>query len=135
MASIPRRIRDALPDISITIWCNEDTPLIWAEVVRELAGLSANEPFEGEYTLLAEIMTKPGMQRFLAYLDEHPHMTEVQKRRVIAAFLDKFAREDVIEEELDVPGWTEDLIDQLTEIYDEDLYEIQRIPGIQMITP
>ena len=62
-------------------------------------------------------------------------MSEIQKRRVIAAFLDKFAQEDAIEEELDMPGWSEELIDQLTEIYDDDLYAIQRIPGINLITP
>jgi hypothetical protein len=58
----------------------------------------------------------------------------VQKRRVIAAFLDKFVREDEIEEELDLPGWTEDLVDQLSDLYDEDIFDVQRVPGINMIT-
>lgn len=129
------RLRMAYPDLPITIWCNEDTPLIWAQVMREIAGLDPTVPLEGEFSLLEEIMTEPGLQRFNAYVASRPNMTEIQKRRVIAAFLDKFADEEAIEEELDLPGWTEDLIDQLTEIYDEDLFAIQRIPGINMITP
>jgi hypothetical protein len=129
------RIRNAHPDLPITVWCNEDTPLIWSQIVREIAGIDATVPIAGEFALLSEIMTKPGLQRFHAYIDSHPGMTEVQKRRVIAAFLDKFADEAAIEEELDVPGWTEAVVNRLTELYDEDLYEIQRLDGVQMITP
>jgi len=129
------RIRLQVPDIAVTAWCNEDTPLIWAEVVREMAGLDPAAPFEGEFTLLEEIMTEVGMKRFRAYLGGHPGMTEVQKRRVISAFLDKFAREDAVEEEYDLEGWTVDMINQLTDIYDEDVFAIQRIAGVNLITP
>jgi len=129
------RVRAAFPDMPITLWCNEDTPLIWAEIVRELAGLDPTTAFEGEFLLLSNIMSEAGMKRFHTYLESHPGMTEVQKRRVIAAFLDKFAEEEAIEEELDLQGWTDDLVDRLSDLYDEDLYEIQRIPGVQVITP
>ncbi|WP_371224395.1 hypothetical protein [Roseovarius sp. 2305UL8-3] len=129
------RVREAYPDMPITVWCNEDLPLIWSEVVRELAGLDPISAFEGEYTMLEEIMTEAGMQRFRTYVESHPGMSETQKRRVIAAFLDKFARDEAIEEELDIFGWTDGLIDDLTEIYDDDLYAIQAIPGINLITP
>lgn len=129
------RIRTACPDLPVTVWCNEDTPLIWAEVVRELAALDTTTGFTGEFALLSEIMTATGMKRFEDYLERHPGMSEAQKRRVIAAFLDKFADEDAIEEELDVPGWTEAFIDQLSTTYDDDVLEIQRMPGVNLITP
>lgn len=129
------RFRSVFPDMPITVWCNEDTPMIWAQVVRELSGLDPNAAFKGEFTLLSEIMTSTGMKRFEAYLASHPGMTEIQKRRVIAAFLDKFVKEDEIEEELDLPGWTEALVDQLTDQYDEDVFEVERVPGVNMITP
>lgn len=128
-------IREAAPEIPITVWCNEDLPLIWAQVIREIAGLELHEKISGGFDLLATIMTKEGMQRFRAYLDKHPEMSEIQKRRVIAAFLDKFAIDDEIEEELDMPGWTEELVDEMTDIYDDDVTNIQRIPGVTMITP
>lgn len=75
------------------------------------------------------------MQRFAAYLKSHPDMTEIQKRRVISAFLDKFALEEEIEEELDLAGWTKDLMDDMTDVYDEDMLEVQRIPGVTLIAP
>lgn len=129
------RIRAQVPDIPITVWCNEDTPLIWAEVVREMAALEPTVGFEGEFSLLSEIMTESGMKRFRAYIAEHPGMSEIQKRRVISAFLDKFADDEAVEEEYDIDGWTEDKINQLTDLYEEDIYEIPRVPGVTMITP
>jgi hypothetical protein len=130
-----RKIRDQVPEVSITVWCNEDTPMIWAQIIRDMAGLEPNVPIEGAYDLLSDIMSSEGMARFESYLESHPNMIEVQRRRVIAAFLDKFALEDEIEEELDLPGWTETLIAEMSEIYEEDVFEISRMPGVQVIAP
>ncbi|MDU8929111.1 hypothetical protein RXV86_17085 [Alisedimentitalea sp. MJ-SS2] len=129
------RLREAHPDVPLTIWCNEDSPLIWAQIIREMAGIEPGRKIQGGFDLLAEIMTREGMKRFRAYLKDRPVMTEIQKRRVMVAFLDKFAREDMIEEELDLPGWTEELVDELSEIYEEDIYEIARMPGVNFIQP
>jgi hypothetical protein len=62
-------------------------------------------------------------------------MTEMQKRRVIAAFLDKFALDDEIEEELNAPGWTEADIDTMTDLYEEDMHHVARMPGVTFIAP
>lgn len=129
------RIRAQLPDIPITVWCNEDTPLIWAEVLREMAGLDPTAALKGEFALLEEIMTEAGMKRFRAYIEGHPGMTEIQKRRVISAFLDKFADPDAVEEEYELEGWTEDMMNQLTDLYEEDIFAIPRVPGVTLITP
>ncbi|MFP4275634.1 MAG: hypothetical protein ACLFRU_11470 [Paracoccaceae bacterium] len=129
------RIRAALPELPITLWCNEDTPLIWGQILREMAGLEPNRKISGAFDILAEIMSAEGMQRFRAYLRDHPDLTEMQKRRVMAAFLEKFALEEKVEEELDVPGWTEETIDALTDLYEEDVERIGRIPGVTLIAP
>ena len=128
-------MRDAAPNAAITVWCNEDSPLIWAQIIRDMAGLEHGEKIVGGFDLLSQIMTQEGMQRFRSYLSSHPTMSEMQKRRVIAAFLDKFALDDAIEEELDLPGWTDELVDTLGDIYDQDVYEISRIPGVTLIAP
>ena len=62
-------------------------------------------------------------------------MSEPQKRRVIAAFLDKFALDEEIEEELDMPGWTEETVEELTALYDADTAVIEQLPGVKFITP
>jgi hypothetical protein len=129
------RVREAVPDVALTIWCNEDTPLIWAQIIREVAGLEPGDKVIGALDLVNSIMSKEGIKRLNAYLAKNPEMPEVQQRRVIAAFLDKFADEDKVEEVLDMPGWTDDLVDELTDIYDEDVFRISRIPGVQLIAP
>jgi hypothetical protein len=125
----------AVPHVPITVWCNEDMPLIWSQVIREMAGLEPGGKIAGSFDLLMSIMSKEGMQRFRAYLEGHPDMSEAQKRRVIAAFLDKFALDEEIEEELDMPGWTEDLVEAMTAQYDQDMDAVRRIPNLTFIAP
>ncbi|MEZ5715870.1 MAG: hypothetical protein R3D85_12270 [Paracoccaceae bacterium] len=129
------RLRAAHPDVPLTVWCNEDSPLIWAQIIREMAGIEPDRKIKGGFDLLGEIMSNEGMKRFRAFLKERPNMTEMQKRRVMVAFLDKYAREDAIEEELDLPGWTEELVAELSEAYEEDVFQISRMPGVNFIAP
>ncbi|QUJ77352.1 hypothetical protein KDD17_04950 [Sulfitobacter albidus] len=128
-------MRSSVPQAPITVWCNEDTPLIWAHIIRQMAGLPDDRKIIGGFDLLNSIMSDEGMKRFRAYLKDHPVMTEHQKRRAIAAFLDKYAVEEAVEEELDMPGWTDELVDELTEIYDADMEAIAAIPGVRLLMP
>ncbi|MCT8159935.1 hypothetical protein KVX96_07525 [Pseudoruegeria sp. SHC-113] len=129
------RIRAANPSAPLTVWCNEDTPLIWPQVMREFAGVDHGTEFVGRYEVLAQIMKKEGMRRFKEYLETHPPVTEVHLRRIMAAFLDKYAIEDAIEVELDLPGWTEEDVDRLSDIYEEDVDLIARMPGVTFLAP
>lgn len=129
------RVREANPDIPLTVWCNEDTPLIWPTVLREFADVTALDPMRGEYDVIQRIMRPEGFERMLAYLEAHPPVNEVQRRRIMAAFLDKFALDEALEEEIDLPGWTEELVETLSELYEEDVLAIARLPGVTFIAP
>jgi hypothetical protein len=128
------RLRTAVPDVPITVWAYEEMPLIWADILRSLLGFEAGERLTGGMDLLSAIMSSEGMKRLRAYLHEHKDLTEPQKHRVIAAFLDKYAIADEIEEEVDLPGWTEALIEELSIRYDADLEEIAAIPGVKVLS-
>lgn len=128
-------IRQTVPQAMITCWCSEDLPLIWGQVMRALAGVAPNVELDGEDDLLSTIMSKEGMQRYQSYLKKHPGLGTAHRTRVIAAFLDKFALDDAIEEELDMPGWTDEVIEDLTDFYDEDVEAIQEMPGVRVIEP
>lgn len=127
------RLRQDLPELPITVWCNEDSPLIWPELMRLMAGLRTGTKVKGGFDLLRDIMSQEGMTRFRAYLAEHPTLTDKQKRRVMIAFLDKFAIPEQMEAELDLPGWTEELVEDLTARYDADVLRIKRIKGVKLI--
>lgn len=128
-------IRAAVPNVPMTIWCSEDMPVIWAQIIRQLCALAPDAKITGGFDLLSGIMIKEGMERFRAYLQSHPEMTEAQKHRVIIAFLDKFALTEAIEEELDMPGWTDAIVEELTDLYDQDVELIERMSGVTMIAP
>lgn len=127
------RLRAAHPGLPIVVWCNEDTPLIWGSVLRAVAGLEEGTKITGSFDILSEIMSREGMQRFRAYLHAHPVMTEDQKRRAMAAFLDKYALDEEIEEELDLPGWDAAYVDMLTARYDADVARIEAMPDVRFL--
>lgn len=134
-ADIIARIQCTAPDASLTVWANEDTPLIWAEILRRLIGADPQTPLDGEHDLVQSIMTPAGMKRFESYLRTHPPQGAVQLRRVIAAFLDKYAIADEIEEEVDLPGWDARLVDEMTRHYEDEISRIPAMPGIDFISP
>jgi len=128
-------MRAAAPEIPITVWCNEDAPLLWTQIIREMAGLDHEDHIVGGFDLMSEIMERDGMVRFVSYLKSQPKMNEMQLRRAMAAFMERFALEDAVEQEIDVPEWTSELVDEITEGYDEDVMDLARIPGVTLITP
>lgn len=128
------RLRTAVPDIPITVWVYEDMPMIWGQVIRGMLGVGDQERIAGGMDLLASIMSTEGMQRLRSYLHEHRDMGEAHKQRVIAAFLGKYAIDEAIEEEVDLPGWTDALMAELTRRYEADLDEIARIPGVTLLS-
>ena len=129
------RLRAAVPDAKVTVWCNEDTPMIWAELIRDVSGLPKLTKITGGFDLLASIMSDEGMNRFLNYMRSHPPQTVNQKHRIIGAFLDKYAIPDAVEETVDLPGLDEAEIDRLSELYEADVAQIAQIPGVTLLTP
>lgn len=134
-SSVISRLRQAVPDAPVTVWCNEDTPLIWPEVLRAVAGLDASTPLKAEHEFLRNLMSRNGVQRLQSYLGQHPPANIAQRRRVVSAFLDKFAQQDAIEQEIDLPGWTSAYVDTLSQLYEEDVAQIAKMEGVTFIAP
>lgn len=133
--NVVERIRRADPKARLTVWCDEDTPLFWAQLIREMAGVDSMTRIKGGFDQLQAILTPDGMNSFVEYLRQKPPQTEAQKRRIIGAFLERFARPEMIEYEINLPGWNQQIVDQLTANYHEDIDKISRIPGVTLITP
>ncbi len=129
------RMRRSAPECPVTTWCNEDTPLIWGEILQELAGCDPLQKLDGVDDLLEELMEPSGLKRLQRYLSENPPENEMLRRRVVAAFLDKYARDDAFEEELDTPGWSPEMLEDITDAYEADIDAIAAIPGVHVIAP
>lgn len=129
-SDIVKRLVHVAPNAQLTVWCNEDTPFIWEELIRDLAGVAEDTKIAGSYDLLSTIMTDDGMRRFQAYLQKNPPQTPDQRRKIISAFLGKYAIEEEIEDEIDLPGMTAHLIHDLTVQYEKD---IELIAGMEAV--
>jgi hypothetical protein len=130
-----RRLRMTHPDAPVTVWCNEDTPLLWGQILREMTDVPFDFPLLGTDDLVGSIMDTTGYKRLRRYLEDNPPHSEMQRRRIVGAFLDRYALDDEIEEELDLPGWTPDLVEDMSATYEDDMAEITRIPGVTLLTP
>ncbi|MBE0552720.1 MAG: hypothetical protein IH625_03420 [Rhodobacteraceae bacterium] len=134
-SDVVEQILDANPDAPLTVWCDEDTPLVWPEVLRAVSGLPEDIALEGEEDLLASLMSGEGMARMRTYIEGHPPQNPMQRRRIVSAFLDKFALPERIDLEVEMPGWTDDTVADLTRAYEEDVARIAQMPEVTFIAP
>ncbi len=103
--------------------------------MRELAGLDALVQFEGENDLARSLLSQEGNGRLTDYLESKPPEDEATRRRVISSFLTNYGDDGEIEQEIDLPGWTDDLIEDLSDAYDEDVERIGALPNVTVLTP
>ena len=123
------------PGVPLTVWCDEDTPLIWPEVLQAVAGFAPGTVLEDEDDLLTSLMPPEGMTRMRAYIESHPVTSVEMRRRIVSAFLDKFALPEKINVDVELPGWTEETARRLTESYEEDVARIAQMRGVRFLAP
>jgi hypothetical protein len=130
-----RNIKDANPGVPLTVWCDEDTPLIWPEVLQSVSGHDPATRLEDDDELLSFLMTEAGLARYHAYCRDHPPQSVAHRRRIVTAFLEKFGRPERLTADASAPGWTDELVEDLTTAYLQDVERIARIPGVRLIEP
>ncbi|PYF08619.1 hypothetical protein C8J30_11235 [Rhodobacter viridis] len=118
----------------LVVWCNEDLPLIFPEVLRQMGGIAAAAPLMGEYGLVEDLMQPEGAKRLRTYMAQHPPQTAEQRRKVLTAFLEKFARPEALLADVALPGFTEELVAEIAARYAQDVAAIARLPGVTLIT-
>ncbi|CTQ48814.1 hypothetical protein [Jannaschia donghaensis] len=127
------QIREACPDVPLTVWCNEDLPLIWPDLLRRIAAVDAE--MTGEDAILRQIMTPEGFRRFEGYLRDNPVPNLTMWRKVVTAFLNKYADDAAIAPDITLPGWSEDMIVGLSDLYEQDVARLRAMDGVTFIAP
>jgi len=128
-------MRKTNPDVPITVWCDEDTPLLWPEVLKAVSGHSDDVTLTDTDDLVTSIMSADGVQRMASYVESHPPQNIAQRRRVVSAFLDKFVLPEQIDYPIEMEGWTEDLVERATLAYDQDVSRIMGMDGVTFLAP
>jgi len=130
-----RRILPALQGRRLVIWCHEDTSLIWPEVVRSISTMPPDVPLKAGLQVLGDILHPDGISMIRDAMAQEDRLTIASRRRIFSAALEKYGRSDQIEIELNLPGWTQQLVDRITATYDADIAEIAALPGVEFLTP
>ncbi|CUH39691.1 hypothetical protein JSE7799_02419 [Jannaschia seosinensis] len=130
-------IRETCPDVPLTLWCNEDLPLIWPELLRATAGLPLRGPerLEGEFAILERIMTPEGLTQLRDHLRVNPPKRPIARRRIVSDFLAEHADSAEIAPEIDQPGWGAEVIAGLSENYEADVARLTTRGDISFLAP
>ncbi|WP_342076143.1 hypothetical protein [Yoonia sp. SS1-5] len=134
-SDVIRRIKKAAPEAPLTVWCNEDTPLLWEQLLRRIAGVNAQVELTGKDDMLARTVTREGIKAFRHALAKDPPRSQAEKHNRIAALWDEHARPEQLEDEINLPGLTPETIQTMIDSYDDDLAQIAHMPGVKLVMP
>ncbi|MFD1794635.1 hypothetical protein FQV27_06875 [Paracoccus aurantiacus] len=132
-APFVRAIQDAIPDRELVVWAQEDLPFIWPEVLRRMAGIGPETPLRGEDAVLADLLPAEALAELNRQISAIPGIGISTRRDMIEKALSDHATEGAAESAVNLPGWSQDLIDELSQIYAEDIDELSSMPGIDFI--
>ncbi|WP_299666163.1 hypothetical protein [uncultured Ruegeria sp.] len=128
-------IRDLAPDVRITLWSNEDSPLILGDIARALVGLPEDVPLDQEYTLLSSLVSDLGKQELQGLIEQQRAPNDPILRERLSQLFQQHALTEAIEEEVELPGWNEEIVAAFTELYEQDLARLQTMPDIRFLKP
>ncbi len=131
-SSLLHRLQGKQDDIPVTVWRHEDYPRIWRDVIQAITNVDNSQDLRSPPKSPANNLTLHGAQLFNAYLEEHAPRTKEDFENTKAAFLKKFPTTD---EEPAVAEWPAELMQILTDNYDDDWYYIERMEGLKTIQP
>ncbi len=123
------------PEARLTLWCDEDTPFLWHQLLEKVAGVAPEGGFAGSYQWFDSVMVDGGAEKLEAYLAASPPVDEEHRQKVIAAFLDKFCDDAKLDVDISATGWDEAQLDVLTQLYEDDVAQIARMEGVQVLQP
>lgn len=119
-------------EMAITTWRYEDYPLIWREVAQALTGISNRELLVGSTQPINSSLSLKGALLLHQYLSEKPAKERADFNRIRTAFLEKFPSSQGFSDPI---LWPQELMEGMTENYDDDWYYIERMENLEAITP
>lgn len=129
------RLRAACPEARLTVWCDEDTPLIWHRVLRAAAGQPEALELEHALELATSLMEPAGARRMAAWFAETRPQTDAARQRGLAQFLERFAVHARLQMEFDMPGWSAETVARLTAAYEADCALIAGMERVEFLRP
>lgn len=134
-SDVVRRIKDSAPDAHLTVWCNEDTPLLWEQLIRRFAGVGRDVPVVGGLDIISSVITDQGLKLLKDQLQTTRNATDAERHEMIAGIWEDHAIEDQVEDVISIPDLTPNLISHVTQAYEDDLGTIAAMKGVELVLP
>ncbi|MDO5705045.1 MAG: hypothetical protein Q4G49_08240 [Paracoccus sp. (in: a-proteobacteria)] len=116
----------------LVVWCHEDVPLIWPDVVRLVGGIPDDAPLPGGLLYLHEILGDQGLRELRAALAGR-NLSVGERRDLYSDHLQRNALPEMVEQEITLPGWTQETVDQISARYYDDLAQIAALSGVEFV--
>ncbi|RJK98655.1 hypothetical protein D3P06_15590 [Paracoccus aestuarii] len=130
-----QRLMRAAQGRRVVMWCHEDVPLIWPEVVRLAGALPPEAPLSGGLLYMHDLLGDAGIARLRDAMAGRDRMDIAQRRQLYAQVLEAHALPGMLDQEIALPGWSQDLVDEVTAHYRSDVAEIAVMPGVEFLLP
>ncbi|KJZ19870.1 hypothetical protein [Loktanella sp. S4079] len=134
-ADVVRRIHAGAPDAELVVWCSEDTPLVWPELLRHFTGLKHDVPLIDALAPLSGLIDPKVFAQLEQELTNDPGMRSEDIQTLIAECWENYAVEGADDTEIDRFEADDAMIATLTENYDADIAEIAKMDGVTLLLP
>ena len=128
------RLLSVLAGRRLVIWCHEDVPMIWPEIVRLAGDIDPDQPLSGALIYMHELLGDAGLPKLRAALAGQAAGDIAGRRRIFADMLQQHALAGIMDQAIDLPGWSQDLVDEITASYRSDIAHISAMPGVEFIS-
>lgn len=134
-SDVIRRIKSGAPDTPLVVWCNEDSPLLWEQLIRAVSGMPSDQDIVGGLDLLSNIISAEGLSVLKARLSENPTQSYASRHEMIADIWETHAIAEQVEEEIDLVDLPPDMVARMSQMYEDDLNVIADIEGVTLLLP
>lgn len=131
-SSFIHRAQGKNADIPLTVWRYEDYPYMWRDIAQSITGIQNGQDFVGTTQRISTSLSLRGAQLFYRYIEEHPPRSKGDFAKTKIVFQEKFPSSP---NEIIGPNWPPEMVQTLTNNYEDDWYYIERMDGVETIQP
>ena len=129
------RVLDLNPNLAITVWRDEDSPLLYERLMYATTGISPSVALNGRFDLLETITQARTKSILFHYFKQIPSQDLAHRQRVVALFLNQLCRSEVAYETLAIEDWSDAIYHQLDEQYETDFGRIRSLETVSVFQP
>lgn len=130
-----QNIAQAAQGRRLVLWCHEDVPLIWPDVARLVGGIAPEGELSGGLLYMHELLGDQGLGHLRKALATQDQMTVTARRKIYAEQLAQHALPGMADQPIEVPGWSQETVDAVTQRYHWEINQIAVLPEVEFVLP